>query len=127
MSKKSSTRAILGAKCPRCREGDMFQYPFSKVLKFHKMYTHCPVCNLRFEVEPGFFFGAMYISYAFTSALLLSTAFILYYLFDDPHITVYIAVMPFVAFLFMPPFFRYSRVVYMYLFSGISYDNKYGN
>lgn len=127
MSKRSSTRAILEAKCPRCRKGDMFQYPFPKVLKFYKMHTHCPICNLRFEIEPGFFFGAMYISYAFTSALLLGTAFFIYYLFDDPRMIVYIAVVPLVALLFLPLFFRYSRVVYMYLFSGISYDNKYDN
>ncbi len=27
------------------------------------MYEHCPVCDLKFEREPGYFLGAMYISY----------------------------------------------------------------
>ena len=27
------------------------------------MYERCPVCLLRFEREPGYFLGAMYISY----------------------------------------------------------------
>jgi len=28
------------------------------------MLERCPVCHLRFEREPGYFLGAMYISYA---------------------------------------------------------------
>ena len=27
------------------------------------MFERCPVCDLRFEREPGYFMGAMYISY----------------------------------------------------------------
>ena len=27
------------------------------------MYERCPVCDLKFEREPGYFLGAMYISY----------------------------------------------------------------
>ena len=27
------------------------------------MYEHCPVCGLKFEREPGYFLGALYISY----------------------------------------------------------------
>jgi len=27
------------------------------------MHERCPVCNLRFEREPGYFLGAMYIGY----------------------------------------------------------------
>ena len=28
------------------------------------MYEQCSVCNLKYEREPGYFLGAMYISYA---------------------------------------------------------------
>ena len=28
------------------------------------MHDHCPVCDLRFDREPGYFLGAMYVSYA---------------------------------------------------------------
>jgi uncharacterized protein (DUF983 family) len=30
---------------------------------FPKMFERCPVCDLRFEREPGYFLGAMYISF----------------------------------------------------------------
>lgn len=29
-----------------------------------RMHERCPVCDLRFEREPGYFVGAMYVSYA---------------------------------------------------------------
>jgi len=33
-------------------------------LGFPKMHERCSVCHLRYEREPGYFLGAMYISYA---------------------------------------------------------------
>lgn len=39
------------------------------------MFERCPVCDLRFEREPGYFLGAMYISYGLgvaTIALLVA-------------------------------------------------------
>jgi len=38
------------------------------------MYERCPVCDLKFEREEGYFLGAMYISYGLglTSVALLS-------------------------------------------------------
>ncbi len=39
----------------------MFHYSIFRGIP--KMYVHCPVCDLKFEREPGYFLGAMYISY----------------------------------------------------------------
>jgi len=58
---KSTLRDMLLQRCPRCRSGKIF--PRSIFLGFPKMSERCPVCNLRFEREPGYFLGAMYISY----------------------------------------------------------------
>ena len=57
-------------KCPQCRQGDLFKKPFnfSKPLN---MYSHCEVCNNNFEPEPGYYFGAMFISYIWTGWLCL--------------------------------------------------------
>jgi uncharacterized protein (DUF983 family) len=53
---------ILRHRCPRCRVGKIFQR--SIFLGFPKMQERCSVCHLRYEREPGYFLGAMYISYA---------------------------------------------------------------
>ena len=52
---------MLGQRCPRCRLGTMF--PHSIFRGWPKMYEKCPVCGLLFAREPGYFLGAMYISY----------------------------------------------------------------
>ena len=78
-----------------------------------------------YEQEPGFFFGAMYISYAFTVAILLGTSFVLYFGFDDPPTWVYMLAVPLVTLLFVPFSFRYSRVLYLYAFGGIRYNRSY--
>ena len=43
-------------RCPRCLQGQVFATLF-------RMHEQCPVCGLRFEREPGYFTGAMYLSY----------------------------------------------------------------
>jgi hypothetical protein len=35
------------------------------------MHKRCPVCDLNYEPEPGFYFGAMFISYAISAFILL--------------------------------------------------------
>jgi hypothetical protein len=35
------------------------------------MYENCPVCGLKYEQEPGFWYGAMYMGYTFSSGALL--------------------------------------------------------
>src|SRR3982074_1067765 len=58
----STFNDILHHRCPRCRVGRIFHH--SIFLGFPKMYERCSVCHLRYEREPGYFLGAMYISYA---------------------------------------------------------------
>ncbi len=56
----SAWQGILLALCPRCRTGNIFH---RWVWLFPPMYEQCPFCNLKFEREPGYFLGAMYIGY----------------------------------------------------------------
>jgi len=58
----STFNDILRHRCPRCRVGKIFHR--SIFLGFPKMHQRCSVCHLRYEREPGYFLGAMYISYA---------------------------------------------------------------
>ncbi len=41
--------------------GRMFRYSIWRGVP--KMFERCPVCDLRFEREPGYFLGAMYVSF----------------------------------------------------------------
>lgn len=64
---------ILKKKCPRCQRSDLFNLPldFSDPLAMPK---NCKVCKQKLEPEPGFYYGAMFISYIFTSFVILAIA-----------------------------------------------------
>ncbi len=60
-SKPSTPRSILEQRCPRCRIGRIFHYSIFR--GFPKICERCSICDLKFEREPGYFLGAMYLSY----------------------------------------------------------------
>lgn len=126
MPKKSSAGAILYGKCPKCRQGDIFKYPAWHITSFSKMHSHCPVCGTQYEREPGFFFGAMYISYAFSVAIFIAVGLFLSF-FGDFRLEVYLLVVVGVVVLLLPPVFRYSRILFLHLFGGIDFDPKFSN
>ncbi len=124
MPETSTLRAVAACKCPHCHEGAIFkQSAFS--LKFTDTYERCPVCDIRYEPEPGFFYGSMYIGYAFTVATLIISTIVLFNIFDNPPLYVYFAVIIGISLLNIPFNFRYSRVIYLYLFSEIKYDSDW--
>jgi uncharacterized protein (DUF983 family) len=59
--KLSTMGDIVHQRCPRCRAGAIFRYSIFR--GFPGMHERCPVCDLKFEREPGYFLGAMYVSY----------------------------------------------------------------
>ena len=58
--------SIWNYKCPKCRKGDLFVAPFDfkNPLNMHEKCSHC---GQLFEPEPGYYFGAMFISYIWTA------------------------------------------------------------
>ena len=114
MSERSKFQAIIQAKCPQCREGDIFG-PMNKTHKY------CPHCGLRYEREPSFFYGAMYISYAFSVAIVMICGFLTYLIGNDPDLWVYMIVIIIAILLASPISFRYSRTLMLHLFGGIKY------
>lgn len=116
---------MLSAKCPRCREGDMFVFPATNVTRFNQMHANCPKCGVRLEPEPGFYQGAMYVGYAFTVSVIILVGLLVYLIMDDPSEWVYIAVVIGVMILLVPVNYRYSRIVYLYAFGGIKYDPRW--
>ncbi|MCB0495348.1 MAG: DUF983 domain-containing protein [Cyclobacteriaceae bacterium] len=116
--------AMAHAKCPRCRQGDMFQYKWWQVTKFLKFNKECSACNFRFEREPGFFDGAMYVSYAMSVAMTLTSWFVLYFIVGDPPFKVYIITIIILNIVLLPFLFRYSRVIFIYAFGGIKYEKQ---
>jgi uncharacterized protein (DUF983 family) len=61
--KGTKSYSIFNLKCPRCHEGETFKtgsYSFVKPIEMHE---RCPKCDLNYFPEPGYYYGAMFISY----------------------------------------------------------------
>lgn len=109
----------------------MFTHGPYDLRNFTKVDEHCSHCGVRFEREPRFFDGAMYISYALSVGLFLVSAFIIYTLFHPVSENVYLIAIVSEVFLLYPFMFRYSRIIYLYVFGGLKFkpelDGKENN
>jgi len=64
--KGSKGYGIFNFKCPRCNEGDLFETSVFSFQKSFDMPQNCPKCGQKYYLEPGFYYGAMFISYIIT-------------------------------------------------------------
>jgi len=65
LKKGNKLFSIFFNKCPQCQEGRFFKYGVTLKLKNNlKVYENCESCGLKYMIEPSFFYGAMYVSYA---------------------------------------------------------------
>ena len=67
MVKRSLYLTIWQHKCPRCREGDLFETGSFSFSRPFEMSRGCELCGQTYYPEPGFYFGSMFISYIITS------------------------------------------------------------
>ncbi|HEY4326705.1 MAG TPA: DUF983 domain-containing protein [Mucilaginibacter sp.] len=120
----SAFNAALHAKCPKCRRGNMFA---NKMYGFggQKMHNKCPHCGFTFEIEPGYFYVAMFVSYAMNVAEMVTFAVGTHILTGSNNPWVYICVLFGVIFALSRFNFRYSRIILLYwLTPGLHYDPK---
>lgn len=120
----TANQALIKGKCPHCRCGNMFKHKWYNVFMFRHMHDDCPVCGLHFEVEPGFWWGAMYFSYALNTVMMLIVGLYLIFGLEDMDIWKVIGYTMATLVLVAPFTFRVSRVLMMYLFSRVRYDRN---
>ena len=64
LAKGSKLHSILFLKCPRCHEGAFLEgHPYN-LGKMNRVRESCPSCGLKYRIEPSFYYGSMYVSYA---------------------------------------------------------------
>lgn len=85
------------------------------------MNSTCPHCGVMLQPEPGFYQGAMYVSYAFGLGAIIVSSLLLY-LAGNRSEWVYIGVVVALILFLAPVNYRASRIVYLYMFGGIKFD-----
>ncbi|TNE56220.1 MAG: DUF983 domain-containing protein [Bacteroidetes bacterium] len=117
--------SILKGKCPVCLKGDVFKSSKAyRIREFDKMHENCSHCGHKYEIEQGFWYGAMYVSYALTVAISVFCFVVTYLLFPNAHSGVFIGVIAAALILMAPITYRASRMVWMNFFS--KYNPKFG-
>lgn len=122
---KKGTKAysVFNNKCPKCNEGDFFKHSFTyhpnKVIATH---DNCSKCNFKYMIEPSFFYGAMYVSYAITVVIFVAI-FIITNVFIGLGILESFAAILIASVVLMPINMRLSRILWINLF--VSYDKNY--
>lgn len=119
------TLTILTGKCPRCREGHIYEeknpYKLKSVVNMKK---DCPVCGQPTEIEVGFYYGTGYVSYALSVGVCVFS-FIAWWLLigfslDDSRFFWWLGVNAVLLIGLQPPLMRISRTLWLSWF--VSYD-----
>lgn len=130
MAPISKFQAVVQAKCPRCRQGNIFAGGMYRLsLSGQVMNEYCPVCKLRFEREPGYFYVSMFISYAMTVAELVGGGILIYICglpLSYENLWWYVGILLLTVLLLAPFNYRYSRVMLLHwLTPGLGYDGSF--
>ena len=123
LKKGSKLNSILTGSCPRCQNESMYldknPLHLSKMLKMNE---NCSHCGLKYQLEPSFFYGAMYVSYGLNVALSV-VVFLLSYLFIHWDLKTTLIAILIANIILFPLVIRWSRNIYINFF--VSFDEKY--
>lgn len=111
---------IFKNECPDCHKGKVFIGNNLLIPGLPKMHAYCSHCHYKFRKEPGYFFGAMYVSYALTVAQAIATYFIASPFFNENFDPKIIPVIAIVIILLAPFNIRMSRLLWIYMFKSYS-------
>jgi ribosomal protein S27AE len=118
--------SILKMRCPQCHDGTLFVDPNPyKPGSIAEMRKSCPNCGESFTREPGFYFGAAYVSYGLSVALWVAVIVALLFfdligliefegVFDEPMFFLSIGVVTLL--LLLPLIYRLSRSIWIHMF-----------
>lgn len=115
-------------KCPRCRRGKLFKdfsaYNFKHTFSMH---TQCSECSQKYDMEPGFWYGTGYVSYALAVAFSVAT-FIAWWVvigisINDNRVFWWLGTNSVLLVVLQPWLMRLSRCIYLYFF--VRYDDDY--
>ena len=108
--------SIVHFKCPYCQEGDFFvAHPYN-LRRAGDLYERCPKCGGRYTIEPGFYYGAMYVSYGLGIAVAVAiwVAFMVLAPNASPHWIV--GTVGAVLLLSSPHLYALSRIIWANMF-----------
>lgn len=116
IKKGSKLYSIFKMKCPKCQEGDFFiSHPYN-LKRAGDIHEKCSNCGVKYAKEPGFYYGAMYVSYALMVALFVTLWVSFNLFFEEINIYVQLSII-IAAFLVLTPYmYALSKIIWANLF-----------
>lgn len=114
---RAGLSAVLHGRCPRCRRGRIFT-------GLLRMAHECEVCALRFEREPGYFTGAMYVSYVIALPIFVSVFLLLGRVAPTLRVEAALGLTVLLVLPFVPLVFRFSRILWIHFDRAIDADES---
>ena len=126
INKGNKLYSIIYNCCPRCQSDKFWpkSNPYKNILVNNRGdLGSCENCNLKYEIEPGFWYGAMYVSYGLTVFVAILAWLIIYALNKDMDIFIQIFIISFLIIILFPVVYFISRLIWINFF--ISYDKTH--
>jgi uncharacterized protein (DUF983 family) len=98
---------------------DKNMFHLTKILKMNE---NCSHCGLKYQIEPSFFYGAMYVSYGLNVAIGIAAFIISYVILNTSLKAAFISIIASMVISF-PLVLRMSRNIYINMF--VSYDENF--
>lgn len=108
--------SILKLKCPHCQEGDFFQAHPYNLSKAGDIHEKCPVCGEKNSKEPGFYYGAMYVSYGLGVALFVAVWVLITLFISEPSYILYTTAIVVSLVLLAPILYALSKIIWANMF-----------
>lgn len=120
IKKGTKLYSIFTGACPKCHQESMYEnknpYVLSDVLKIKE---NCSHCKTKYRIEPSFFYGSMYVSYAVGIAFAVAAFIISYVFIGTGLLTAFITIVG-TLIICGPIIMRLSRNIWINLF--MNYD-----
>lgn len=121
--KGSKLYSIFKLRCPKCQEGKFFESHFYDLKKLGHVLEECPSCKTSYVPEPGFYFGAMYVSYALGVALFVSIWASANWFFEKVSAGLQISLITGSIFIFGPFIYALSKIIWANMFIHFDKNN----
>ncbi len=125
IKKGTKLYSIFNFKCPHCHEGEFFKSrnPYNP-RSMSETNKKCSVCQRKLSLEPGFYYGAMYVSYSFGVAHIIAFWLAKTILDIEVEFWNFIIVVGIALFAVTPFYYALSKIIWANLFMNYKRESK---
>ena len=123
LKKGTKLFSILKMRCPKCNKGRFYESHPYNLKKIGEVKKECNNCNLKYDMEPGFFQGSYYVSYGLGVALFVAIFILKMLILRDLDYLSTLILMVLVLLILAPLLFALSKIIWINLF--VHFDSTY--